>query len=191
MVLVMRGDLLKKYPNTMVYAQQAAYSSPDPSQPRKLKGGIDATQTKFPLFKAEIDPDITLLGFDLDKDEARGERIENSTTSTVGKNPGWFFIMKERPGQVRFGLDDFVNEQGDDTVMPTGIPSTWDDLSWEHLVSSKTDLLNYHISFSKTVTITNPANQPVWNMNSADMAAILYQSPVLFARHAAEMLPEN
>jgi len=75
--------------------------------------------------------------------------------------------------------------------MPTGMPSTWDDLSWEHLVSSKTDLLNYHISFSKTVTITNPANQPVWNMNSADMAAILYQSPVLFARHAAEMLPEN
>ena len=69
LVLVIRGDLFKKYPNTMVYAQQAEYNTP-PSAPRKLKGGIDSTNTKFPLFKAEIEPDITLFVFDLEVDEA-------------------------------------------------------------------------------------------------------------------------
>ncbi|HEY6978178.1 MAG TPA: hypothetical protein VH396_17880, partial [Chitinophagaceae bacterium] len=191
LVLVIRGDLFKKYPNTMVYAQQAEYDPTDPSKPRRLKGGIDSTNTKFPLFKAEIEPDITLFGFDLEEDEARGDRIENPGDSTAGKNPGWFFVLKERPGHIRFGLDDYTDEFGNTDVMPTGMPADWNDLSWEHLVNSKSDLDTYHITFAKNITIQNPANQPLWGINAADMAAILYQNPVLFARHAAEMLPET
>ena len=49
--------------------------------PRLLQGGIDPANnfTKFPLFKAEIDPDITLFGFSLDEVTARGDRIETIT----------------------------------------------------------------------------------------------------------------
>ena len=38
---------------------------------------------------------------------------------------------------------------------------------------------------------TAPTDEPnpTWGDNSADMAFILYQTPVIFARHAAEMLP--
>lgn len=192
LVLVVRGDLFKKYPNTMVYAQMAQYNAVDPSKPRQLKGGIDANFTKFPLFKAEIDPDITLFGFNLEEDEARGVRIESSSESTAGKNPGWFFILKERPGQIRFGLDDYTDELGNTEGMPpAGKPDDWNDLTWEHLVNNKTDLKTYHITFNKNITINNATGQPLWNSNAADMAAILYQDPVLFARHAAEMLPEE
>ena len=190
LVLVIRGDLFKKYPNTMVFAQQAEYDAV-PSKPRHLKGGIDSNFTKFPLFKAEIDPDITLFGFSLDEATARGDRIEDPHGSTVGKNPGWFFVLKERPGHVHFGLDDFTDEYGNTNVMPVGNPATWDDLAWEYLVNSKADLDTYHITFNKNIAIKNPANQPLWNSNSADLAAILFQDPVLFARHAGEMLPEN
>ena len=191
LVLVIRGDLFKKYPNTIVFAQQAEYAQPDASQARLLKGGIDSQFTKFPLFKAEIDPDITLFGFSLNEDQARGDRIEEHNGSTVGKDPGWFFVLKERPGHVRFGLDDFTDEHGNTDVMPVGNPKTWDDLAWEYLVNSKADLDNYHITFNKNIVIQQPANQPVWNSNAADIAAILFQDPVLFARHAAEMLPEK
>jgi hypothetical protein len=193
LVLVIRGQLFKKYPNTMVFAQKAEYDTADASKPRHLKNGIDptSTDTKFPLFKAEIDPDITLFGFSLKEDEARGDRIEQPHGSTSGKDPGWFFVLKERPGHVRFGLDDFTDEHGNTDVMPTGNPGTWDDLAWEYLVSSKADLDSYHITFNKNIVIQHPANQPLWNSNSADMAAILFQDPVLFARHAAEMLPED
>jgi hypothetical protein len=193
LVLVIRGQLFKKYPNTMVFAQKAEYDPSDASKPRILKDGIDptSTDTKFPLFKAEIDPDITLFGFSLGEEEARGDRIEQSHGSTAGKNPGWFFVLKERPGHVRFGLDDYTDEHGNTDVMPTGNPKTWDDLAWEYLVNSKVDLDAYHITFNKNIVIQQPANQPLWNSNAADIAAILFQDPVLFARHAGEMLPEK
>ncbi|MEO8763664.1 MAG: hypothetical protein ABI416_05225 [Ginsengibacter sp.] len=190
LVLVIRGDLFKKYPNTIVFAQQAEYDA-IPSKPRHLKGGIDTAFTKFPLFKADIDPDITLFGFSLDEATARGDRIEDPHGSTSGKNPGWFFVLKERPGHIRFGLDDFTDEHGNTNVMPAGNPATWDDFAWEYLVNNKADLDSYHITFNKNIVIQNPASQPLWNSNSADVAAILFQDPVLFARHAAEMLPEN
>lgn len=193
LVLVIRGQVFKKYPNTIVFAQHAKYDATDASKPRQLDGGLDPTgkQTKFPLFKAEIDPDITLFGFALDEKTARGDRIEQPHGSTTGKEPGWFFVLKERPGHIHFGLDDFTDEHGNTDVMPTGNPDTWDDFAWEHLVNSKADLDTYHITFNKNITIQNPAGQPVWNSNAADLAAILFQDPVLFARHAGEMLPEH
>ena len=191
LVLVIRGELFKKYPNTMVYAQKAEYNAAEPWKPRKLKGEISETNTKFPVFEAFIAPDINLFGFDLEEEEARGVRIENPGESAAGKNPGWFMVLKERPGQIRFGLDDFTTQEGDTTVMPADKPETWDDLAWEHLVANKDALATYHLNFSKNITIKHPANQPVFNSNSAEIAAILYQSPVLFARHSAEMLPEK
>lgn len=191
-VLIIRGELLKKYPNTVVYAQRAEYAS-NPTLPRKLKGDIDGKEIKFPLFKADIDPDITLFGFDLQPKEAAGERIEDVSTPTAGKNPGWFFVLKERPGQVNFGMDDFTDEHGNTELMPPAgsKPKDWNDLAWEYLVNSKAELADYHLNFSKSITITDNANQPVWGINAADMAAILLQDPALIARHAAEMLPED
>src|SRR4030095_14285584 len=114
-VLGIRGELLKKYPNALVYAQEAQYDPSNPTKARQLKENF----IKFPLFKADIDPDITLFGFDLTPDIARGIRIENPGESTAGKNPGWFFVLKERPGQVNFGLDDLTDEKGNDNIMPS------------------------------------------------------------------------
>jgi hypothetical protein len=100
--------------------------------------------------------------------------------------------LKERPGQVNFGLDDLTDEHGNDNIMPSPgqKPDDWNDLAWEYLVNSKNDLQQYHITFNKSITITNNGQQPVWGTNAADMAAILLQDPALLARHAAEMLPE-
>jgi hypothetical protein len=189
LVLVIRGELLRKYPNTMIYAQKAMYNPDNVTHARQLTSQINDTNTRFPLFKAQIGEDITLLGFSLTEKEAKGERITNQNTNPEEKNPGWFFILKERPGQVRFGLDDWQSDDGS-TMPPAGVkPATWNDLSWEHLVSAKSALENYHINFSKAIDIQQPENQPKWDSNAADLAAILFQDPVLFARHAAEMLP--
>lgn len=192
LVLVVRGELLVKYPDTLVYAQQARYNPDDPRKPRLLPAdaeSLNPQNTKFPLFRAEIQPDITLLGFDLTDVEAHGERITAANQSAAGKNPGWFFIFKERPGHIRFGLDESVNELGD-RVMPTGNPATWNDLTWEHLVSKEDDLATYHLTFGKPLATTQPSDY-AWHRNSADLAAILYQNPVIFARHAGEMMPSS
>jgi len=190
LVLVVRGDLLMKYPNTIIYAQKATYSS-TPSDPREFSTEISETDTLFPLFSAELEPDVFLFGFELTTEDAKGDRIPVGSTNTSGKNPGWFFVFRERPGQVKFGMDDYTDDQGNADVMPTELPETWSDLSWEHLVSDRAELSNFLIQLTNGngLSITEAsADDPGWGDNAADMASILFQNPVIFARHANEMI---
>ena len=192
LVLVVRGQLLLKYPNTLVYAQKAEYDSVDPTLERKLPDSITESNTKFPVFSARLEPDIFLFGFDLTIDAAKGQRAV-SPSNTVGMDAGWFFAFKERPGEIKFGLDDYFDDLGN-SGMPNDDAENWDDLTWEHLVDQSEDLNSYFINFNKAIDIQVPvAGQPnpVWGENSADLAHILYQNPVIFARHAQEMLPED
>ncbi|MGI9541864.1 MAG: hypothetical protein ACR2MX_01320, partial [Cyclobacteriaceae bacterium] len=188
LVLLVRGELLKKYPNTQVYAQKAAFKdTSDPQAPRALADDSVEGNIQFPVFMAELEPDIYLFGFDLDIDEAKGDSDDAS-------KPGWFFVLRERPGQIRFGLDDWTPVNPDDPDFPESDPTNWNDLSWEHLVSEASDLENYQVdavhSFGSDAGSENSPPLAVWGKNSADMAFILYQNPVLFARHAQEMLPD-
>ena len=186
LVLLIRGELLKKYPNTQVYAQQAAFKNVNnPAAPRKLADPNVEGNIKVPVFLAELDPDIYLFGFDLDEEQAKGD-------SNDATKPGWFFVLRERPGQIRFGLDDWTPTDPDDPLFPNSDPTNWNDLSWEHLVNAPSDLGNYHIDAEHAFAAgTGSENTPLatWGKNSADMAYILYQNPVLFARHGQEMLP--
>ncbi len=167
-VLVIRGDVLKKYPNTVIFAQKAVFQGS--GQARTLASS-DLDNIKTPIFQAELEPDIAMFGFDLTKEEARGNTEFPA---------GWFFVMQERPGQINFGLDD-------SETIPTENAHQWNDLEWGHLIPSNGSLNNLnHIHCNP---IRSTANTPDWGTNSAEMAYILYQMPVIFARHAEEMLP--
>ncbi len=182
LVLVVRGELLRKYPNTMIYAQRAKYNAAAPWNARQLTATDAVNDTKFPLFKADIGDDTVLLGFDLGIEQAKGMKVPVGVTNTTNYQPGWFFILKERPGQVRFGIND------QDPGIAAGTPVPLNKLSWKHLA---TDLTNYHLTFrsSPLVPLEQAPGLPVWNSNAADLAAILFRDPALFARHASEMLP--
>lgn len=187
LVLLIRGELLKKYPNTQVYAQKAKFIDPaHPAAPRTLADANVEANILLPVFLATLEPDIYLFGFDLDKEEAKGD-------STDASKPGWFFALRERPGQIRFGLDDYTPTDPDDPPMPTSEPANWNDLSWEHFVEEKAELENYQADTTHHFAAgTGSENVPLaeWGKNAADMAYILYQNPVLFARHGQEMLPD-
>ncbi len=187
LVLLIRGELLKKYPNTQVYANKAAFKdASNPSAPRALADASVAANIKVPVFMAELDPDIYLFGFDLDVEEAKGD-------SSNASKPGWYFVLRERPGQIRFGLDDWTPVNPEDPDFPTSDPTNWNDLAWEHLVNDRLELDNYQIDalhpFDGNAGSENTP-EAKWGNNSADMAYILYQNPVLFARHGQEMLPD-
>ncbi|MCB9234918.1 MAG: hypothetical protein H6581_24905 [Bacteroidia bacterium] len=184
LVLVIRGDLLKKYPNTVIYAMRAKWEklsngNIDLEKPRALESGEEFM--KFPLYGAKINPDINFFGFDLTVEEARGGTGEQQTD-----DPGWFFVLEERPGEPRFGLDTT-----DDAVPPP--PVYWRDLTWKHVAKTAG-----HIDLGTAITLGNPPadgapNNPAnvaWNANStsADIAYILYQDPVRIAVHASEMV---
>ena len=125
LVLVIRGELLKRYPTAVIYAHRACWQRKDVTpadkdkEPCSKSGGIDNTKERrlisltpaeeakpprhkvlTPLYEAKIDPDIYFFGFDLTVEKAKG-----GTGEKPNDDPGWFFVIKERPGEPRFGLD--------------------------------------------------------------------------------------
>lgn len=79
LVLVIRGDLLRSYPRTVVHLARAAWSAatgPDGAPVPELPAGA---AEKHPTFGGTLEPDVALVGFDLTPDDARG----NAT------DPGW------------------------------------------------------------------------------------------------------
>ncbi|WP_254532861.1 hypothetical protein [Natrinema gelatinilyticum] len=114
------------------------------------------TDVRFPVFRGSIEPDITFLGFDLSVAEAvAGPYHDGGPAEDIPhevEDEGWFFVLEEAPGEVRFGLDE---DQGDVGQRPYGITYTssgtrkierltdvaaqqgaevgWSALSWGHL----------------------------------------------------------
>jgi hypothetical protein len=202
LVLVIRGELLKKYPTAVIYAHHAEWRKGpggeiDPTQERKLEGLTPAEEAnppqakvRMPLFDAKIESDIYFFGFDLTEEEARG-----GTGADPLDDAGWFFVIKERPGDPRFGLD---------ISRDPGRPlEVWNDLAWPDVVPAGGAGPAY-IRFdpnTPTLTLNAPADPDkadqfaedrtlTWHagIDSADLAYILYQAPVLVAVHAREML---
>ncbi len=110
-VLLVRGELLKRYPTTQIYAipaVRAADGSRVP-QPNDWLAG----DRKNPLFGGFLDPDLNFFGFDLTPDQARG--------TGTGADLGWFFVFQQPPTEPRFGLEP------NDAVNP--VPH-WSELAW-------------------------------------------------------------
>jgi hypothetical protein len=199
LVLVIRGELLKRYPTAVIYAQKARWhrredGTVDTSAEREL---VPLTTTEEddppkakvlkPLFEAKVEPDIYFLGFDLTGAQAKGGPGPSDDEA------GWFFVIKERPGEPRFGMDEAVG----------GAPPrliNWNNLTWEHVgtTAGRCIALDQTLPFqaySEPVDQENKPNpedaQAKWTpgTNSAELAYILYQVPVLVAVHAHRMLP--
>ena len=82
LVLLIRGDLLRRYPNTICVALPAL----GPRTP-------DHAKVMPPVFSGQFDPDVSYFGFPLvDSDLRQGE--------------GWFFALMEPVTEPRFGLDE-------------------------------------------------------------------------------------
>ena len=161
-VLLIRGELLHRYPDALIYAVRAKST--------KALG----TEEKLPLFRGRIDPDITFLGFDLTEAQARG-------TAT---DPGWFFVIQEQPTEPRFGMDvaNFAK--------PLPDLATWNDLSWRHLANTEAALKALSHASTK-MTLPDLVDKAQWGRNSAHQAYITLQRPVRIAIHAKEMITQG
>lgn len=189
-VLVIKGDLLRKYPNTLIYAQVAAFNNNNGHSLVPWDDPTDMSYFRFPVFKKSLQPDVTMVAFNLTVSEAKGDNL----------NPGWFFVFRERPGQVRFGLDEFAPN------LDLSLGS-WDDLSWDHMVNSNiplptarvtedTSVVNSYFiqNFNAQQVVQNANTQMVWGThaanksNAASVANITLQKPAMVAIHAGNML---
>jgi hypothetical protein len=200
-VLVIRGELLKKYPNTVVYAHQARWQPSnadiDPTRERVLieLQGAELTKpprdkVRTPIYEAKVDPDIYFFGFDL-----TGKEVKGASGDTPGDPAGWFFVLKERPGEPRFGLDSA--RAANESIV------TVNDLAWTDTGVAEHGQLDA-MTFAD-VALANPGSDEEEKkdqhdddvkvepapVSSARWAYLLYQAPVMVAVHGAELLEDD
>ena len=161
LVLVLRGRLLRRYPDSDIYAVQASTGQNLPE--------LDGAAITRPLFRGFVSPDITLAGFQLTTAQVLGS----------GGQPGYWFVLAEHPGQPRFGLTD-----PDPAVVHPPLPS-WDEISWADLGPSAAAAAYLP---SATPPMTPADSTRRWGASAADMAAITYQPAVRVALRAKDLL---
>jgi hypothetical protein len=102
-VLLVRGRLLKRYPNTSIYAWRSSGG--------KLVNPPTATDLRTPVFTGVLGSDIAFAGFDL-------------TDTDLNTGDGWFFVLQQQPTEPRFGFDE-------GTGAPQATLKSWSDANWD------------------------------------------------------------
>lgn len=194
LVLVIRGELLKKYPNTVISAQPAKWQlkadgTPDKAKERQLD---DSVLPIFPLYEARVAPDIYFFGFDLTAEVARGD-------DDVDDKPGWFFRIEEVPGDARFGFD--IEREAGSQI------NVWNDLSWPDVAPGLADGKPVSVATIPPRSLIKPTDPSLqeklvqWDfdrhvpldssLSAAELAYFALQTPVIMAVHASQLLKQE
>lgn len=100
LTLVIRGELLRRYPNTKVYAVQAVKGDAQgsvryPETSDFSNGTNQQPIRKSPVYNGRLEPDVVFYRFDLTEEQARDEG-----------GVGYYFVLQEKNDEIRFGEDD-------------------------------------------------------------------------------------
>ena len=204
-MLVIRGELLKKYPTAVIYAHRAAVAPatnghPDPSQERTLADLTPAEEADPPHDEG---PDAAVrrqgrAGHLLLRlrphrgGGARRDRRAPATTTPAGSS-------SSRSARATRGSASTSSATG-----RCRCGTTWPGRTCCRPRRGRAPAYIRFDAATPTLTLTAPTDPAdaekvdqfaedralTWNaqLNSADLAYILYQSPVLVAVHAREML---
>jgi hypothetical protein len=196
LVLLIRGDLLHRYPNTVVYAAKAKWltnglrdiDDPDSSD----SPAVVQDKQRWPVFSGKFEPDASFFGFALTKEEVRG-------SSNSGDNrPGFYFVFQEHSSEPRFGLD----ETDPSTLGQRVVGTNWDNLSWGSLAADSTALdslvvIDLNVDLPDTTQIQSEVTRK-WHADNgrgltgsraSDLAYITFQRPMRVGIHGEDMVP--
>lgn len=182
LILVIKGELIRRYPATIVYGVRLTelYSELYPDdEPVAEELIID------PLFRAQVGADILMVGFPFSIDQVQGRL----------KDGEYYFVLQENQDLPRFGLDvqsaivrrpefsasleaammaSAVSEAGHS---PSSGPVN-DDLSWSHIPARH--LRAGYIDVFDT---------RLFGQTSASVASRTYQKPIQVVIHSSHLLP--
>lgn len=180
LVLLIRSELFRRYPSTLVSATPATWV-PDAtggwSRVEAPEGAID------PAFVGRLGPDISFFGFELPAGLDLDRDVAGSPDQGDGK-PGWFFVLEQPAAEPRFGLDAGAGK--------AAAPKYWKNVrrgqatgdtgaSYVPLAPLAGTTLPYDRFGANTWTET-------WARDAAAMARITLQRPVRVLMHADRML---
>ena len=161
-VLMIRGDLIRKIPHAIVVAQRGLVKA---GQSAKFGAPPAAGQKGATLFRAPLANDTLAVGFDL-------------TVQDIAQPGGqpWYFIIAEHPGAPRFGLDLDVK---------AGVSANPDELDWS---DPPVDVRAGATFLSARAKDAGKPQVPKWGTSSAEHARLLMQSPARVAMEAKALI---
>ena len=93
-IILIRAELFRRYPNTVVLAARAEL---DPTNPDHVRPAGSLDNWLKPVFTLVIDASTRVIAFPVPSTE-----VQQPLTALA---PGWFFVMVEPPTSIRFGFD--------------------------------------------------------------------------------------
>jgi hypothetical protein len=90
-MLLIRGDLLERYPNALISARRATFAAGG-----HIPAYTEEGEARHPVLRLTPFPGLTLLGFDLQAP------LLNEHQKIPKDDPSWFFIVEEHPTESRF-----------------------------------------------------------------------------------------
>ncbi|WP_437899931.1 hypothetical protein [Sorangium sp. So ce124] len=192
LLLMIRGDLLHRYPHTVIYAVPARWSG-------SAHVFDDKASETYPIFRATLKPDATFLGFPFDQEKALGVKSPPADDRDGSRgSAGYFFVIQQQHTAPQFGLEPYTGPRlTADTV-------DRDALEWGHFVAREADLagLNY-IDLDKALpkvgvrdgTSVKVPPDVKWpqkdGIRSNDVAWLAWRRPYRIAIHASRLLPPS
>lgn len=179
LALLIKGRLLDRYPQTLLYAVRAAWTGGE----RRPVTAPTAAQLHWPDVTGELSPGVHYaIFFGLSMSQANGTDLAAVDPRAPGSaDPGWFFVLEEQAAAPRFGLD----------VAPaTGAvaaPVHWNELNWGQVTTVPAAGTTCHLSLAPPRGVT-AADGITWAAGAAEMAWITLQTPYRVYLHSSSML---
>lgn len=158
-VLLVRGDVLRRYPGTVVTAVPGVTDESGRLRPDLAAAGL------APLFGIRVDDATTAYGFEISPAALTAE--------------AWFFVFAEHSHRLRFGFD----EPPADGVVPF---DTWQDLTWASPLPVRRGHAMAGDELPPPALVG--PDGPWWRRDSADIARIALQRPFRVAIQATVLL---
>lgn len=179
LVLVIKGDLVRRYPETIIYAhkitellsrttnQYKCWSDAYPSKGEGVSNPNDKSEYEIiqPVFKAQLGKDILLAGFPFSRDNIDGD----------SKDGEYYFMLQENRDLPRYGLDIATRE--------TRHGNNNGDPGWAATDAGNEGYIN---NFDLDIFKVGNGENAEWH--SASIAFTTYQKPVRVAFHASTLL---
>jgi hypothetical protein len=162
-VLLLRSELLRRYPGSIVYLCRARQVGEELV--------LDDDTIVVPTFRGDLPPDVSFVGFPIAPDQLRGN------------GDPWWFVIAQPPSEPHFGLD----EPADDTP---AVPSSANELAWSHMAADGDAQAPPPFAIGDPPALRGRAVDGLtWGSTAAVQAHLTYQHPVRVAIRARDLLP--
>ena len=120
-IVVVRGELLRRYPTTIVSAVYGTIKPPaGPEHPEEWFEPDAGRPPARELFRGTLPPDVTYVALEIAPDDLREPGLDDRT--------GWFIAFTQPTEEPRFGLDEADGDQAS--------AGDINDLSWQRFAEA-------------------------------------------------------